>query len=224
MISLLSNWWIVTIVTLEGNIYEDSYFAIHISNTTNATVRNNRIVGSPASEQLTGNGIHLWKSHHALIEHNYVKGHRDGIYFEFVTESLIRNNTSETNIRYGLHFMFSNDDTYQDNVFKQNGAGVAVMYSKKVRMERNQFEQNWGPSAYGILLKDITDSYISGNTFFKNTVGVHMEGSSRIELKSNIFRQNGWAIKVQASCDDNIFERNNFLSNSFDVSTMERWC
>ncbi len=205
--------------TLENNIIEDSYFAIHISNTANATVRNNRIVGSPASEQLTGNGIHLWKSHHAVIEHNYVKGHRDGIYFEFVTESLIRSNISEANIRYGLHFMFSNDDIYQDNVFKQNGAGVAVMYSKKVRMERNQFEQNWGPSAYGILLKDITDSYILGNTFFKNTVGVHMEGSSRIEVKANIFRQNGWAIKVQASCDDNIFERNNFLSNSFDVST-----
>jgi nitrous oxidase accessory protein len=69
------------------------------------------------------------------------------------------------------------------------------------------------------LLKDITDSYISRNTFFKNTVGVHLEGSSRIEIKSNIFRQNGWAIKVQASCDDNVFERNNFLSNSFDVST-----
>jgi len=206
-------------VTLEGNIIEDSYFAIHISNTANATVRNNRIVGSPASEQLTGNGIHLWKSHHALIEHNYVKGHRDGIYFEFVTESLIRNNNSESNIRYGLHFMFSNDDTYQDNIFKQNGAGVAVMYSKKVKMERNQFDQNWGPSAYGILLKDITDSYISGNTFLKNTVGVHMEGSSRIEIKSNIFRQNGWAIKVQASCDDNVFEKNNFLRNSFDVST-----
>ena len=206
-------------VTLESNIIEDSYFAIHISNTANATVRNNRIVGSPASEQLTGNGIHLWKSHHALIEDNYVKGHRDGIYFEFVTESLIRKNNSESNIRYGLHFMFSNDDTYQDNIFKQNGAGVAVMYSKKVRMERNQFEQNWGPSAYGILLKDITDSYISGNSFFKNTVGLHMEGSSRIEIKTNIFRQNGWAIKVQASCDDNVFEKNNFLSNSFDVST-----
>jgi len=206
-------------VTLEDNIIEDSYFAIHISNTAYATVRNNRIIGSPASEQLTGNGIHLWKSHHALIEHNYVKGHRDGIYFEFVTESQVRNNNSESNIRYGLHFMFSNDDTYQDNIFKQNGAGVAVMYSKKVRMERNKFEQNWGPSAYGILLKDITDSYISGNSFFKNTVGIHLEGSSRIEIKANIFRQNGWAIKVQASCDDNVFERNNFLSNSFDVST-----
>jgi len=39
------------------------------------------------------------------------------------------------------------------------------MYSQKVKMEGNHFEENWGPSAYGILLKEITDSYISNNTF-----------------------------------------------------------
>ncbi len=206
-------------VTLENNTIENAYFAVHISNSSYVVVRNNRIIGSPLSEQLTGNGIHLWKSTNARIENNYVSGHRDGIYFEFVSGSLIRNNISEKNIRYGLHFMFSNDDIYQDNIFRNNGAGVAVMYSKKVTMERNHFDQNWGPSAYGILLKDITDSYIIGNEFVKNTVGIHMEGSSRMEIKNNLFKQNGWAIKVQASCDDNVFHTNNFSSNSFDVST-----
>ena len=208
-----------TNITLENNTVLNAYFAIHISNTTYATVRNNRITGNPASEQMTGNGIHLWKSNHATIEGNHVQGHRDGIYFEFITQSLVRDNLSEKNIRYGLHFMFSNDDSYQRNTFRNNGAGVAVMYSKKVIMTGNHFEQNWGPSAYGILLKDITDSYIQQNTFFKNTVGIHMEGSSRIEIQKNIFNENGWALKVQASCDDNIFHHNNFTGNSFDAGT-----
>lgn len=206
-------------VTLEGNSIFDSYFAIHISNSSFAIVRNNTIKGSPKSEQMTGNGIHLWKSDHAVIENNNVQGHRDGIYFEFVTFSTIRNNWSEKNIRYGLHFMFSNDDTYLNNTFRNNGAGVAVMYSKKVRMENNHFEQNWGPSAYGILLKDISDSYILHNTFLRNTVGIHLEGTSRIEIEKNIFRENGWALKVQASCENNSFYKNNFTSNSFDVGT-----
>ena len=206
-------------VTLEGNSIFDSYFAIHISKSSFAIVRNNTIKGSPKSEQMTGNGIHLWKSDHAVIENNNVQGHRDGIYFEFVTFSTIRNNWSEKNIRYGLHFMFSNDDTYLNNTFRNNGAGVAVMYSKKVRMENNHFEQNWGPSAYGILLKDISDSYILHNTFLRNTVGIHLEGTSRIEIEKNIFRENGWALKVQASCENNSFYKNNFTSNSFDVGT-----
>lgn len=206
-------------IILERNTVWHAYFAIHVSNSIQVTIRGNKITGIPASEQLTGNGIHLWKSSGALIEQNRVEGHRDGIYFEFVTGSVIRGNHSEKNIRYGLHFMFSNDDKYTNNTFRNNGAGVAVMYSKKVWMEQNHFEENWGASAYGILLKDITDSHILKNSFYKNTVGIHMEGSSRIEIDQNQFRNNGWAIKVQASCDDNIFHHNNFTSNSFDVGT-----
>lgn len=206
-------------VTIAANKITNAYFAIHVSNTSYATIKHNNITGTPTSEQLTGNGIHLWKSRYALIENNTIQGHRDGIYFEFVTNSTIRNNHSEKNIRYGLHFMFSNDDAYLNNTFKDNGAGVAVMYSKKVKMENNHFDQNWGPSAYGILLKDISDSYISHNTFYKNTVGIHMEGTSRMTIERNKFKENGWAIKVQASCENNSFQRNNFTGNSFDVGT-----
>ena len=206
-------------IMIEDNRVINSFFGIHVSNSSFVTIRHNTISGSPTSEQNTGNGIHLWKCNHALIDNNYVTGHRDGIYFEFVTESIIQNNLSEKNIRYGLHFMFSNSDDYLNNTFNNNGAGVAVMYSHKVKMDGNTFEMNWGPSSYGILLKDISDSYIRNNTFYKNSVGIHMEGSSRINAFKNIFKENGWAIKVQASCDDNNFYQNNFYGNSFDIAT-----
>ncbi len=206
-------------LTIENCKITDAYFAIHISNSIHITIRNNTINGTPKSEQMTGNGIHLWKCSKALIENNKVFGQRDGIYFEFVTFSLIRNNISETNIRYGLHFMFSNDDSYYNNMFRNNGAGVAVMYSKRVWMDGNHFEENWGASAYGLLLKDITDSHIQHNTFKKNTVGIHLEGTSRMDIQRNIFKSNGWALKIQASCEDNNFHVNNFLGNSFDVGT-----
>ncbi len=206
-------------VTLENNRIFNAYFGIHVSNSVHTTIRNNLVQGIPGSEQLTGNAIHLWKSDKALVEQNHLIGHRDGIYFEFVTGSVIRNNLSENNVRYGLHFMFSNNDSYLGNTFRNNGAGVAVMYSNKVKMERNLFDQNWGPSAYGILLKDISDSEIRNNRFRRNTIGIHMEGSSRIAIQQNAFSYNGWAIKVQASCDDNEFYRNNFIGNSFDVGT-----
>ena len=86
-------------------------------------------------------------------------------------------------------------------------------------MQFNHFEQNWGPSAYGLLLKDISDSRISNNTFYKNTMALHMEGTSRIEVEKNIFKENGWAMKVQASCDNNNFHHNNYFGNTFDVAT-----
>jgi nitrous oxidase accessory protein len=206
-------------VVIDNNAITNAYFAIHISNSVYCTISNNKICGIPKTEQSTGNGIHLWKCNNATISNNYISGQRDGIYFEFVTSSMIYNNVSEKNIRYGLHFMYSNDDKYLYNTFRNNGAGVAVMYSKKVNMQFNHFEQNWGPSSYGILLKDISDSHINQNTFFKNTVGIYMEGTSRIEVQKNIFKENGWAMKVQASCDENSFHHNNYFNNSFDIAT-----
>ncbi|MBL7825244.1 MAG: nitrous oxide reductase family maturation protein NosD, partial [Saprospiraceae bacterium] len=206
-------------VTIEENRFVDCTFAIYLSNTNDCRVCCNEVRGIIKEEQNSGNGIHLWKCARALIEENYLTGHRDGIYFEFVSESEIRHNNSEGNLRYGLHFMFSNDDHYHHNRFYNNGAGVAVMYSRKVQMTENNFGYNWGSSAYGILLKDISDSHIWKNVFEHNSAGVYMEGASRITLEQNEFRENGWALRVQASCDGNIIRQNNFIGNSFDVST-----
>ena len=115
--------------------------------------------------------------------------------------------------------MFSNDDAYISNVFKNNGAGVAVMFTKNVKMFNNYFEENWGDSAYGLFLKEISDSHIIGNKFYKNTSGIHMEGTNRIWIEKNIFEANGWAMKIQASCVDNEIVRNNFIGNTFDMGT-----
>jgi nitrous oxidase accessory protein len=206
-------------VIIENNIVTNSYFAIHIANTKESILRNNVISGRPKTEQTSGNGIHLWKCDNLLVENNDVQGHRDGIYFEFVTNSVIEENNSHDNIRYGLHFMFSNNDAYLENTFYNNGAGVAVMYSHHVQMQRNHFDNNWGPSSYGLLLKEISDASILENKFTKNTVGILMESTNRIEVQMNLFHGNGWSLRIQASCDNNTVHHNDFHSNTFDVAT-----
>ena len=206
-------------VRITKNIFVNAFFGIHFSNSSLSTIEGNVLESDATAEHEIGNGIHLWKCNHITIKDNTIKGHRDGIYFEFVTNSLIINNRSEGNLRYGLHFMFSHDDEYRNNSFINNGAGVSVMYTKGVKMINNLFQHNWGPSSYGLLLKDIRDSFVTGNRFIENSTGIYMEGSSRIEFKNNLFANNGYAIKLQASCDDNDFEKNNFSSNTFDVAT-----
>jgi len=206
-------------VYILNNILEDNYFGIYLSACKNCRVAGNRLKASGSVEQTSGNGIHAWKCDSIVITDNRAQGHRDGIYFEFVTNSLIARNWSEGNIRYGLHFMFSHNDQYEHNTFLRNGAGVAVMYSRHVVMHQNTFAENQGGAAYGILLKDIQSSYMADNIFLKNTTAIFMEGCTRSTLERNIFRENGWAIRVQASCDNNTFRYNNFFANTFDVST-----
>lgn len=206
-------------VRIENNILDNNFFGIYIQNGRNCIVKNNKITAYGKEEQLIGNGIHAWKSNDLQFIGNTIKGHRDGIYLEFVYDSVVWRNIVDHNVRYGLHFMFSHKNAYITNIFRNNGAGVAVMFSKNVTMMNNTFEENWGTAAYGLLLKEISDSYIYGNHFFKNTSGIYMEGTSRITVEKNNFSQNGWAMQIQASCMDNIIKNNNYISNTFDVST-----
>lgn len=207
---------------VEDNRFEMNFFAIYLAKSSDCLIRNNRIRSSGTTESSSGNGIHLWACRKITIENNTITGHRDGIYFEFVKEGKIIRNTSEKNLRYGLHFMFSDSCIYSQNIFRDNSAGVAVMYTKGVTMKENVFEHNWGPTSYGILLKDISDSDIEINTFIGNSTGLYMEGSSRIGVHKNDFTQNGWAVKLMANCSGNRFSDNNFIGNSFDVATNSR--
>lgn len=206
-------------VIIRNNILDDTFFGIYIQNGDNCLIENNQLLGRSIEEQQSGNGIHCWKGDSLRVIGNTISGHRDGIYFEFVKNSVIWRNTSVKNLRYGLHFMFSNDDMYASNVFKNNGSGVSVMYSSKIKMFGNYFQENWGDAAYGILLKEISDGYMQGNHFERNTSAVYMEGANRIQMQRNTFQNNGWALKIQASCQDVVLERNNFIGNTFDVAT-----
>jgi nitrous oxidase accessory protein len=205
--------------TIEDNTLLDTYFGIYLKKSNHSVIKNNVLQSKAENEVNSGNGIHLWYCEDILIENNQVKGHRDGIYFEFVESSRIIGNLSEGNIRYGLHFMFSNHDDYIGNTFKNNGTGVAVMFSDHINMKNNHFIDNWGTTNYGLLFKEIYDGELSGNTFENNTIGIFADGSNRIKIVNNVFKGNGWAMNIFSSCMDNEIAYNNFISNTFDLTT-----
>lgn len=204
---------------IQDNKFIDNFFAIYLANVKNCKIINNEINSHNKKQTSSGNGIHLWNCSNILIERNKIEGHRDGIYLEFVKHSQIIKNISKNNLRYGLHFMFSDSCIYKENNFEKNKSGVAVMFTKSVKMESNIFENNWSSASYGILLKEIYDGEIIKNTFRKNTCGIYFESCNRITVKQNNFIENGWAIKLMTNSMDNFFTKNNFIENTFDVST-----
>lgn len=209
-------------VTVRSNRFKDNFFAIHSMESPNGTLIGNEILSGGRKGMKFANGIHCWKTSNMRIVNNTISGHRDGIYLEFVTHSIIKDNKSIGNKRYGLHFMFSHDNTYTHNRLSKNGAGVAVMYSNRVVMRQNIFSENWGNAAYGILLKEINDSIIEDNRFERNTTAIFAESTNRIQMENNQFIKNGWAIQLQSSASDMNIVGNNFMGNTFDVSTNGR--
>jgi nitrous oxidase accessory protein len=207
---------------ISNNRFRGNFFAIYLANSQRCQIVDNEVRGTSTDLTSSGNAIHLWKSRDITITGNILRGHRDGIYLEFVKHSLITNNQSEQNLRYGLHFMFSDSCRYEQNRFLGNGSGVAVMYTTSVDMSDNTFSDSWGGAAYGLLLKDIKDSRVANNLFSGNSVAINMEGSDRVRIDSNMFVANGWAIKIMANCVGGQIRNNSFIDNTFQVATNSR--
>lgn len=202
-----------------GNRLVGTLFGIYASRASDCLIEGNRIEGRARQQAAAGNAIHLFNSAGFTVRRNLIRGHRDGIYLEFSRRATIVDNDSRGNLRYGLHFMYSDSCEYRRNVFAGNGSGVAVMYSRSVTVADNRFEDNRGSAAYGLLLKEIKDSRIEGNLFTRNTVGIFAEGADRMMVDGNQFLWNGWALRLMADAVDNSFRRNRFEGNTFDVAT-----
>lgn len=208
---------------IRDNHIDGTFFGIYLAYASYYKVTGNRIIGDAVDQASAGNAIHVWKGSHLEISYNVVTTHRDGIYFEFVDDSYIHHNKSHDNLRYGLHFMFSNRDIYSNNEFTNNGSGVAVMFSKEITMNQNTFLKNWGGSSYGLLLKEISRGSIVNNRFVQNTVGILAEGASHLKISQNQFTQNGTAMDMKGNCLDNEVIQNNFLANTFEVVTNSKY-
>jgi nitrous oxidase accessory protein len=110
-------------VTIENNIIDDTFFGIYAQYAKNCIIKNNKLTAYGKQEQEIGNGIHCWKSDSLQIIGNTIRGHRDGIYFEFVTNSL----SGETMLTIcDMVCICSRTWFLHHNIFSGNGAGVAV--------------------------------------------------------------------------------------------------
>lgn len=207
---------------IEDNRFENTFFGVYLGGSIGCRIRRNVFRGQARTEDGSGNGIHLWTARETEVLENRIAGHRDGIYLEFAHDARVIGNVSEHNLRYGLHFMYADDCLYARNEFRANHAGVAVMYTKRVTMIANRFEDNWGPSAYGLLLKEIYDSRLEGNRFARNTTALFADGATRMVARRNVFSDNGWAVKFMANTEQAELTGNTFVGNTFDLASNSR--
>lgn len=165
-----------------------------------------------------GNGIHIWNSGHHLVARNTIRHTRDGVYFSFVDDSDVRDNEIE-GVRYGLHYMYSDGNRFEGNVFRNNAAGAALMSSHEIVLRRNRFLASQGHRSYGILLQTVESSLLEQNVIQGNTVGVFFESGHGNRLIDNDITHNYIGIHASDSSDGNLFAGNRFLGNLHTVET-----
>jgi nitrous oxidase accessory protein len=145
---------------IENNRLEKNLIGIYLKGPENAVVRGNTIIGRQdlrMSER--GNGVQLWNTPGSVVEANDVRFGRDGI---FVTTS--RNNAFRDNrfrdLRFAVHYMYTNDSEVSGNISRGNHIGYAFMFSSGLAVSGNLSE---GDRDRGIMLNYANSSTISGN-------------------------------------------------------------
>jgi nitrous oxidase accessory protein len=139
---------------IENNQLRDVLFGIYFFRANHNTIAGNVLYGrKELGFGERGAGIHIWNCADNTITGNTITDMRDGMYLQNADRSVIRGNRVFA-VRYGLHYMYSNDNVFEDNIFEDNVAGAAIMYSRNIRFWRNAFVHNRGFSSFGVLFQD----------------------------------------------------------------------
>lgn len=191
----------------------NALFGIYLRETSRTVVEDSEIRGIPLLDPgEKGSGIHLWNSHGFRLERNVIRDARDGFYVQSSTAGVIRRNRV-TDVRYGLHYMFSDDNQFEDNIFENGAAGAALMYSKRIVFRRNQFIRNRGPASVGLLMKVCDNVLAEDNLLADNARGLFVEGSERNMFRRNVIAGSDVAVVLYDSVSKQRFESNSFVSN-----------
>ncbi|MEP1217085.1 MAG: nitrous oxide reductase family maturation protein NosD [Marinobacter sp.] len=213
---------------IENNRLQGPAFGIWLDATKGVTVRNNHIRGDASiRSQDRGNGIHLFNTTGALIQGNDISQTRDAIYIETANNNEIRDNLM-TDLRYGIHYMYSMHNLLEGNVTRGTRTGYALMQSKYLKVFNNRSEND---ENYGILMNFITNSELRGNVVTGvsqgQTAGVSISGAEGKAVfiynslyntfEDNVFRDSNIGIHLTAGSEENEVFNNAFVNNQRQV-------
>ena len=192
---------------------ERTLFGVYLREAHGAVVEGCRIVGirgKDAGEK--GSGIHVWNTEGFRLTGNQIHDVRDGFYIQSSSKGYIGGNEAR-DLRYGLHYMFSDDNVFEDNLFENGAAGTAIMYSRRMTFRRNRFIRNRGFASVGLLFKTCDEVTAEDNLIADNARGIFLEDSRRNLFRGNVIASSDIAVVLYDSAAENRFEGNAFVAN-----------
>ena len=207
--------------TVNDNLLDDVLFGIYVKGSKGTVVSRNVVTGKDAPLPKRGDGIRLWYSSGTKILDNHVSHVRDVVIW-WSSDTLLKGNVVEGG-RYGLHYMSSNHNRFEDNEFKNNSVGGFLMYSVDIKFFRNKFTGNRGTgTGYGVGFKDLDSVVARDNVIADNRIGIFLDNSPYLidawnDINGNVIAYNDIGVSVMPSIRRNAFVANNFTGNDEQV-------
>jgi len=145
---------------VENNALDGNLFGIYLHGARDSVARGNHIVGIEEGRvNEAGNGVTVWNAPGAKVLDNDIRFGRDGIATNASKNNVFRGNRFR-DLRFAVHYMYTNDSEVSDNVSIGNSIGYAIMFSKRLKVTGNISD---GDRDHGLLLNYANDSVITGN-------------------------------------------------------------
>lgn len=205
-----------------GNRLLDNLHGVDVHGAAGAVVEGNEIVGMDDRRMnARGNGVYVWNAPGAVVRGNAVRLGRDGIFVNTSRDNVFADNVF-TDLRFAVHFMYSDGSRLTGNVSRGNNIGYAVMFTRDVVISGNVSD---GDRDHGIMLNYANDALIEGNVvigggekclFMYNAnrnmlagnrfegcpIGIHFTaGSERNTITGNVFAHNRTQVKYVGTTD-----------------------
>ncbi|TYO84570.1 nitrous oxide reductase family maturation protein NosD [Oceanicella actignis] len=203
-----------------GNRIEGNLYGVDIHGARDALVARNVIVGrkDPRMNR-RGNGVYVWNAPGARVEDNDIRFGRDGIFTNSSRQNVFARNLFR-DLRFAVHYMYTNDSEVLENVSIGNHLGYAIMFSDRIVVRGNLSLHD---RDHGLMLNyanksDITGNLVRGgaekcafiynahgNLIFGNRfegceIGIHFTaGSERNAVTGNAFVGNRTQVKYVGS-------------------------
>lgn len=192
---------------IEGNRIENNLHGVDVHGSRDSVVAKNVIIGlTLARMNDRGNGVYVWNAPGTVVEGNDISLGRDGIFSNTSRKGTYRNNLIH-DLRFAVHYMYTNDSEVSGNISIGNHLGYAIMFSDRVQLHDNL--SLWDRD-YGVMMNYSNGSDVVGNlvrgakkcTFIYNAhknliwgnrfegcaIGIHFTaGSERNAISENAF-------------------------------------
>lgn len=204
---------------VEQNRITDALFGVLVISSPDSRVAGNRVTGKDIIVPRRGDGIRVFASDGVSVDDNVIEQSRDLAIWNSNRVDARRNAVRGS--RYGLHFMYSNENVFEDNVFERNQVGAAIMYSRRLTLRRNRFEGSRGPSAHGLLIKVADGVVAEDNRFVDNTRGLYLSDVfSGCTLRRNVIGGNEAGISLEPSVTRVVLTENAIIANQVQVEVL----
>ncbi|MDL2355270.1 MAG: nitrous oxide reductase family maturation protein NosD [Pseudomonadota bacterium] len=192
----------------------NNLFGIWLEKSRDSRLIGNVITGKQELQSAArGNGIQVFNTSGVEVIGNTVSYTRDGIYVDVSTRALFRGNKIH-HVRYGTHYMNTNNSTWENNESYLNKGGLALMEVRDLIVRNNVA---WGNEDHGIMLRTIQDSLIEHNVVAGNGRGFFIYDAEYNVVRNNVVINNRIGVHLTAGSSNNKVDGNDFIDNQEQV-------